>query len=347
MYLNLRRNSARVTKKAQRTANALTRDDVEKVAVIRHAAIGDFVVMRPFLIHLKRFFPKAKITLSVDRSAMYGLPHDLVDEVHIIDKRVKDQPSKKTSFFSRFRQIKELGEQDIIFDLTDSTLTILIVLFTKAKLKVGYPYRYIRQLFFDIAVPRSDFVLETDSMLHQLNVLGAPPQYPLEYGFEEYNRDVQSPYIIYFAGTSMKARCWSEKNFTELIKKVRAAFPGYKHIVLKGIKADEQFNDLYAPLAEYEDVIHQDSMPLEEVMAFLARSSLVVVGDTGIRNMAISMQAPTLGIMWSPGVSAIRYLPKDVKHAVVFNENFTVPTVEDVYEETSILLRKLYDKSTI
>lgn len=345
MYINLRRNSARVTKKAQQTANSLKRDDIKKVAVIRHAAIGDFVVMRPFLIHLKNFFPNARITLSVDRNAMYGMPEDLIDDVHIIDKRDKDDTSKKTSFFSRFRQIKMLAEQDIIFDLTDSTLTILIVLFTKARLKVGYPYRYIRQLFFDIAVPRSDFVLETDSMLHQLNVLGAPPQYPLEYGFKNYERDVEAPYIIYFAGTSMKARCWPEQNFTELIKRLRVDYPGYKHVVLKGIKADEQFNDLYAPLAEYEDVIHQDSMPLDEAMAFLAKSSLVIVGDTGIRNMAISMQAPTLGVMWSPGVSAIRYLPKDVKHAVVFNENFTVPTVDDVYLGASDLLERLYGEN--
>jgi len=342
MYINLRRNSARVTKKAQKKANGLTRDDIKKVAVIRHAAIGDFVVMRPFLIHLKRFFPNAHITLSADGNAMYGLPYDLVDDVHIIDKREKGDRSKKTSFFSRFRQIKALGEQDLVFDLTDSTLTILIVLFTKAKLKVGYPYRYIRQLFFDIAVPRSDFVLETDSMLHQLNVLGAPPQYPLEYGFEKYERDSKAPYIIYFAGTSMKARCWPEKSFTELIQRLRIEFPNYKHIVLKGIRSDEQFDELYGPLAQYDDVIHQESMVLEDVMPYLAKSSLVIAGDTGIRNMAISMQAPTLGIMWSPGVSAIRYLPKDIKHAVVFNEEFKVPTVDEVYEGTTRLLSKLY-----
>jgi len=70
---------------------------------------------------------------------------------------------------------------------------------------------------------------------------------------------------------------------------------------------------------------------------------VVVVSDTGIRNMAIAMQEPTLGIMWSPGVSAIRYLPKDIKHAVVFNENFTVPTVDDVYLGASDLLKRLYD----
>jgi len=341
MYLSFRRGSAYASKKAQKIANLMSRESVKNVTVIRHAAIGDFVVLRPFLVELRKFFPNAKITLSVDGNAIYGMPEDLVDDIHIIDKKQKNNPSKSTSFFQRYKQIKELQEQDVMFDFTDSSLTLMLTIFSKSKLKIGYPYRSFRRWFYDISVLRSDFTLETDSMMHQLNILGANTQYPLDYAYPRYEKDTEHPYIIYFAGASMQNRCWPEDKFSALILRLREEFPGYKHVILKGIRPEEQFNSIYEPLKEYDDVIHQESMPLDEVMPFLAKSSLVVAGDTGIRNMAISMEAPTLGVMWAHGIAAIRYLPKNIKHTVVFNENFEIPSVNEVEQGCTALLNRL------
>lgn len=345
MKLNFRRGAAFASHKAKEYFSDINPEDIKSVTVIRHAAIGDFVVMRPFLLELHKFFPNAKITLSVLRNAMYGMPEDLVDGIHIMDKVKTDGSGKKTSFFERVKQARELPEQDIIFDLTDSSMTLMLILLAKSKITVGYSYRALRRFFYDVSTLRSDFVLETQSMLHQLNVLGANTQhYPLEYGLTTQKRDAENPFIIYFGGASMQLRCWSETNFVGLIENMLEKYPEYQHIVLQGIKENEKFEDVYAPFRENPKVVHQQALPIEEIYDYLARASLVIVGDTGIRNMAIASNTPTLGVMWAGYISPLRYLPKVREHEVVFNTDFVPPSIAEVTKSAQKLMTYLYEK---
>ena len=345
MILNFRRGGAFANEKAKKYFKNKNPEDIKSVVVIRHAAIGDFVVMRPFLLELKNFLPNAKITLSVDSNAMYGMPDDLVDNIHIIDKMSKKDKSKKSTFFERLKQVKELPHHDILFDLTDSSLTLLMVIFANVDIKIGYSYRALRRLFYDLSTLRSDFVLETQSMLHQLNIIGANTKhYPLNYQLSTFKRDIKNPYIIYFAGASIKARCWGDNNFTDLISKMLIKYPNYKHVILKGIKDDEQFDDIYKPFINVDNVLHQDSLPIKNIYDYLAQASLVVVGDTGIRNMAIASNTPTIGLIFAEGVSPQKYLPKTKEHKVVFNTNYLKPSVDDVFNSTDTLLKNLYEK---
>ncbi len=343
LKLNFRRGGAFASKKAHEYLDEKNPQDIQKITVIRHAAIGDFVVMRPFLIELRKFFPNAKITLSVVKHYMYGLPYDLIDEIHIMRRYQED--GKKTGLFQRISEAKTLPAQDIIFDLTDSALTHLLLFFSQAQLKIGYPYRGAMRLFYDICTLRSDFVLETQSMLHQLNVLGANTQhYPLDYQLTTVSRNVIEPYIVYFAGASVPDRCWEKTKFIKLIEQTIQKYPDYKHVILKGIKKDEHFDEIYGPLSKYKNVIHHDSMSLKKIYDYLGAASLVVAGDTGIRNMAIASNTPTLGLMWAPHISPLRYLPKVQEHQVVFNTDFIQPSVDDVYENAIKMIDKLYEK---
>ena len=185
MKLNFRRGSAFASQKAKDYLETITPEDIKTVTVIRHAAIGDFMNIRPFLIEIKNFFPNVKLTLSVNKSAMYGLPEDLIDELHIMDKDDPNDKSKKTGLFYRIKQAKQLPPQDIIFDLTDSSMTLLLIIFSKAKLKIGYSYRAFRRWFYDISTLRSDFVIEAHSVLHMLNILGSHITNPKDYGYSK------------------------------------------------------------------------------------------------------------------------------------------------------------------
>ena len=339
--LNFRRGAAFASNKARTITSKLNPNDIKKITVIRHAAIGDMVVMRPVLVEMRKFFPNAYITLSIVSNYKYGIPDDLVDNVHTIDKTID---GKKTSFFQRIEQIKQLGEQDIIFDMADTSLSLLLCLFTKSTLKVSFTYRMIKRFFYDINTLRSDFVLETESMMHQLNVFGANTEYfPYDYKISTCSTDTNSPYIIYFAGASIKEKCWDESKFVELIEKMRLEYPSHKHVVLKGIKDDESFNEIYEPFKEYENVIHQDALPLDSIYDYLAEASLLVSGDTGIRNMAIAANTPTIGIMLAIGASPLRYYPRIEKHKVVYNLDFTQPSIDKVFNESKKLIIDLYN----
>ncbi len=338
MKLEFRRGSAFASKKTKTLLQHVQPEDITKIAVIRHAAIGDFMVMRPFLIELKKFFPNAQITLSVNRTAMYGLPEDLIDEIHIMDKDDPQDRSKKTGLFYRIRQAKTLPPQDIIFDLTDSTLTLLLTIFSTAKLKVGFPYRAMRRFFYDIATLRSDFVLEAESILHMLNIFGSKAGRPLDYGYaERYPKNIKNR-IVYFAGASMDDKCWEKEKFAALIDKMAGTYPDVEHVILQGIKENEKFLEIYQPVEQYENVALQETMELDSAMQYLADSRCVVANDTGIRNMAIAVETPTVGIFFATG--PFRYWPRDGKHDCVFNGDYRSPEIDDVYRSLSDLIER-------
>jgi ADP-heptose:LPS heptosyltransferase len=336
LKLNFRPKAAFASKKAANYLADKNPDDISQIVIVRHAAIGDFMNIRPFLIGLKSFFPSAKITLSTINSYTYGIPNDLINEVHVIDRTVGD---KKTSFFQRIKQIKQLPQADLLFDLTDSSLSLYTTIFSKPKLKIGYSYRSSRRFFYDISTLRSDFVLEADSVLHMLYMLGYSRHGDLEYGYGKLYPKKHAKQIVYFAGASMKNKCWSEDKFTTLIEQLSDQYPDYQHVILQGIRKDEQFLEIYSPISHKKNVKLQETMSLERVMQFLANSHLLISNDTGIRNMAIATQTPTIGIFFD--IAPFKYWPNEQKHDCVFNKNYQQPAMTDVLDSAVKMMEYL------
>lgn len=323
------------TRKARERAAAMSPESVRSIAVIRHAAIGDMMVLRPFLIQAREFFPNAKITLSIVNNYAYGAPEDLVDRVHVVHKK---KEGKKTTYGERLGDIKALGEHDIVFDMADTSLSGIICMMTKARLKIGFPYRKFKNsLFYDIAVLRSDLVPEVETLLHMLYILGAPKKQVLEYGYPSYETDRERPYIVYFTTASLGWKCWSQDRFAELIARSADAYPDVEHVVLEGIRDYEKVDGLMESLRAYPAVRKLDPMPLEELMPFLGKARMVVSGDTGIRNMAIAAGTPTVGIFFF--TVPYRYLPIDGRHHAVFNAEGDEPQVNEVLSHVEKLLK--------
>ena len=83
-------------------------------------------------------------------------------------------------------------------------------------------------------------------------------------------------------------------------------------------------------------------MDLDDTMNFMANSSCVISNDTGIRNMAIAVETPTVGIFFA--TAAFRYWPRDGKHHCVFNLEYSSPSVDAVYQATKNLMDTMYGK---
>lgn len=312
--------------KAHTIAKELSPQSVRSIAIIRHAAIGDMMVLRPFLLQARTFFPNATITLSIVNNYRYGTPVDLVDRVHIVHKKKGD---KKTSFAARWGDIRALGAHDIVFDMADTALSGLLTLVTLSKLKLGFPYRTIKNhLFYDIGIHRSDLVPEVETLLQMLYILGAPKFDTIDYGYPLYCTKKVQPYIVYFTSASLGWKWWPTEHFKVLIAQMAAQYPQYDHIILEGIHPEEKVDGLMKSLSGFTNVHKQAPLPLETIIPFLGESTLVVSGDTGIRNMAIAAQAPTLGIFFF--TVPYRYLPIDPRHRAVFNPEGSVPCVEEV-----------------
>ena len=54
-----------VSTRGKKLISKISPESVRRIVVIRHAALGDMVLTRPFLVELRNFFPNAKIVLSI------------------------------------------------------------------------------------------------------------------------------------------------------------------------------------------------------------------------------------------------------------------------------------------
>ncbi|MBM7456318.1 ADP-heptose:LPS heptosyltransferase [Oceanisphaera litoralis] len=308
-------------------ANEFDPIKVKKIAIIRHAALGDQVITRPFLVEARKFFPNAHITLCAVSHYQYGMPSDLVDSVHIMHGKSKN---KKTNPIEKIKNIKELPEQDIIFDLAATNRSYWMVALSKAKLKIGFPYRSILNgLLYDIAVLRSDFTAEVDVMLGMLKVLGHNPTYPLDFSYpsNQQHRNDRKPFIIYFNGASQESKMYPIAAQKELLQKATQALPEYQHIFLEGLNEKEKGHSLRV-LERHDNFSIQPCLDLEQLTQLLSQATLAVSTDTGIRNLAIATHTPTVGIFYS--TVPFRYTPSYEHHHIVMNADASLPSSDQV-----------------
>ena len=291
-----------VSKDAARKAAELDRSKVRNVAVIKHAALGDMLLVRPMLITLRETFPNARLTLSVVTNYMSGIPEDLVDHVHIAKGN-----EKHYSFRETLKSYKELGEQDVLFDISATSRSFWITKLTPAKLKVGFIHRGLHKFLYDIAVPRAHYRFEAESFMEQMHVIGIDFEWPLRFDMPKPESVREKPYVLYFATASVASKCWPAESFSELINNMCVELPDYEHLLLTGLARWEQ--NVARKIA---NEVKQSNFSLvpggPDTFSLVANADILVANDTSIRNMAIAYHTPTVGI-FPPSFTAFGYRP--------------------------------------
>jgi len=326
-------------RRARGVAASINPDEVKSIAVIRHAAVGDMVLTRPFLIELRRFFPNAAITLSLCSNYTRGAPEELVDRVHVVyGSDRKDVPLK-----AQIARARELGEHDLLFDLAVTPRSFYTCLLTRTKLKISFPYKAIeRHLFYDVAVQRSDFQFEADNILDTLRILGHRVEYPPQFLMPVESYQHPRPYLVYFPSASTPKKCWPKGHFSRLVDALSVKHPEYDHIILKGISEWETIDEIVDPLADRENVIAMQLNDFDETLSFVRGATLLIGNDTGIRNIAIACETPTVGVFFD--TEPYRYWPRYGLHDAVFCSDAQVPDVDAVQSSVEGLLVSLNNK---
>jgi len=313
-----------VRKKTREKFSSVLPEQIKSIAIIRHAALGDMILIRAFIHEARKFFPNARITLSIVSNYAYGVPEDMVDRVHV----AIGSDRREATIREQINQARALGPHDIVFDLAMTTRSVWLCLLNKFGMKIGYPYRTSQRWLYDAVIFRSDFEFEAQIMLDMLRLLGAKPALQPDFRIDVKAHQQQGRNIIYFTSASTADKCWPKHHFAELIRKASSSYPDYSHTILNGIASWEDAADLAEQLSDLDNVHFQQAMEINETLSYLKAASLLVCNDTGIRNMAISCETPTVGIFFN--TVPYRYWPKYGKHDAVFNENGTVPEVEKV-----------------
>ena len=323
-----------ISNKGKEQLQKLSIENVKSIAVIRHAALGDMILTRNFLIEAKKLFPNAKITLSVVSNYTRGVPSDLIDVLHTISLNDKN----KNNIAHLVRSSKELGDHDLIFDLATTSRSIWLCKFNRAKLKIGFPYRNLyRYVFYDITVPRSDVNFEADNMLSLLKPFGLKISYPLKFNTPGEPNIREKPYVLYFTSASIPDKCWPAENFAELIKLMSESFPDHDHLILKGVKDWESIDSIIDKLKTVQNVFPLDLISsVEDLISFVKGARLVVSNDTSIRNIAIVCEVPSVGIFFL--TPPFRYQSQNPIHKVVYESDCSIPAVLEVFKASQALL---------
>ena len=313
-----------LSKNAFAKAETLDKNKITRIAVIKHAALGDLIQTRPFLIEIRKAFPKAKIILSVVSNYMKGIPDDLIDEIHIAKGN-----EKKYGFRESLKSYKDLGDQDILFDLTATSRSFWITFFTKATLKVGFKHKGLERLLYDVAIPRAHYRFEAETFLEQANVLGVRHQWPLDYAYPLPEKIIETNYISYFATASTAEKCWPPELMAELINKSCEQYPNTQHILIPGL-ADwelETAKIIEKRVGNKENFSMSESGP--KAISLICHAQAVVLNDTGMRNLAIAADTPTVCI-YPISSHVFGYTPLFGKHKAVVNGETEPAKVGDV-----------------
>ena len=327
--------SAWVAKHAAAKIAHLEFSDIQTIAVIKHGGMGDLVLTRPFFRTLRDWFPNATLTASAISHELNGIPHDLIDRLHVCVG--KDQ--RPVSFRRKLQSYKELGPQDLLFDITTLNASFWITRVTPAKLKIGFQHRFHHRFLYDVAVPRSDYKLEAETFLEQLYTLGLKYDWPLDFGYPPSQGSPGRPFLLYFPTASEASKCWPANHFADLLRQLAETVPELDHLVMFGLQEWEQNvgEEIVKPLAGVNNVRPIRRALWEETQNLVHDARLVISNDTGIRNLAIAMGSPTLGIFTA--TMPFRYLPRFGRHEVLYDPMGGTPTVEAAFEGAMNLLR--------
>lgn len=292
---------------------------VGRVAVIKHAALGDLVLSRPFLREVRRHFPAARLTLGLSSNYQRGAPLDLVDGVHLVQRGL---PWREA-----LANYRELGAQDIVFDLTATARSRWVVLLNRPGLAVGMAGSRLDGRLYDIVVPRTGFKYEAESFLDLLGAVGLDTAWPPDFALPALPRPQPAPYVAYFATASTPGKCWPADRFAALVGGMAAARPDLDHVVLAGLADWELATaaQLTAALAGIPRA--RVAGPEADLFGWVGSAELLVSNDTGARNLAIAGGVPTVGLFFdSP---PFRYLPRFGRHEALFHAGRALPSVAE------------------
>lgn len=298
-------------------------DRVQTVAVIKHAAFGDLLLLRPFLLLLREHFPQARVTLSLISHYQRGAPEDLVDRLHVV-------PGSKEGkgWLATYRAYRELGPQDLLFDLTASTRSFLISRVTPARFKIGFQYRSVHKRVYDMAVPRGCFRFEAETFLDLLHPFGIRYDLPLRFELPVEGEPPSRSSIVYFPTASHPEKAWPVEHFISLIREMARRHPGDEHVILAGLADWEQqrAGAILAGVNECPNVRLHPAGP--DDAALIKGARLLVANDTGIRHLGIALGTPTAGIFFL--TPPFRYWPRWGHHQVAWRADGEMPEPGEV-----------------
>ena len=278
-----------------------------RILLIRPGGIGDAVLLVPAILALKEKFPEAEITVLAERrnaSAFALCP--------VVDRLLcYDTPAHL------FQAVR--SRYDLVIDTEQwHRLSAVVARLTGSPLSIGFGTNDRKRLFSH-SIGYSHEHYEAYSFLNLLAPLGITPPAALQAPF----LSVPGPafaradallaplaaarLVAIFPGASIAERRWGGERYGEVA--ARLVSDGLSVVVVGG-KEDAEEGELIVAGCGGLNLAGQTT--LAETAAVLARSALLISGDSGVLHIAVGLGVPTVSL-FGPGIEA-KWGPKGEGH---------------------------------
>ena len=283
---------------------------VNSILLIRPGGIGDSVLLAPMIHHLKKKYPTTQITILAERrnAGVFSLI-PAVDQLYCYDR-----PAEFWQAVSK--------KYDVVIDTEQwHRLSAIVARLVRAPLKIGFATNERRRMFTH-SRPYSHDDYEISSFYHLIESLtGVSEQAKPTFPFLTIPATAQEsagkllatldhkPFVAVFPGASIPERRWGAARFKAVAAEL--AQKGYGVVVVGGTvdQADAQI------IAGESGLNLAGQTSLAETAAVLARSALLVSGDSGVLHIAVGLGVPTVSL-FGPG-RALKWAPRGNLHTVI------------------------------
>lgn len=277
----------------------IDKEKVKKILIIKLRGIGDVVLSTVVLNNLRKDFPIAQIDYLVEAPSMPGLSGlKDVNEVLIFERK---NFWKKVSLIGRIRKTR----YDLVFDFFTNPSTAIITFLSRAKYRVGFPYRG-RTYAYNIFGPAERGKYHAARLhLETLKLLGLTySEKELHYFInvsslsfaEKYFNSVFSDkdFVIGLCPTGGWAskKCDPEK-FAEIADAVKSKYNS-RILILWGY-SDEKDARKIQQLMKQKSVL-APLTSIQELAALISKCSVLIANDSGPMHISTAVGTPVLSL---------------------------------------------------
>ena len=276
----------------------ISKDSKKKILVIKLRGIGDVVLSTVILDNLKTDFPNSTIDYLTDfpsKAALEGLPQ--INKVLIFPR---DNTWERIKLIKRIRKEK----YDLVFDFFSNPSTALITFFSKARYRIGFPYRgrkYAYNLFgpeerskyhaAELHLKTLEMILLTHSFKNLYFYTSERDKLFADNFLAENN--LQNSFIVGISpsGGWQSKKCEPEK-FAEIGNEIIKRYDA-KIIIVWGRSDKEDAEKIHRLIS---GSFLAPSTSLNEMAAFIQRCNFLIANDSGPMHISTAVGTPVLSI---------------------------------------------------
>lgn len=309
---------------------------INKIAILRANALGDFLVTLPAIDAIRTAYPNAEIVLlgkpwhkeflipertTIDRVIVVPLMKGIRDE-----RNVTEDLSEQEKFF---RDMQNEHFDIAIHFQGNGVSANSFINRLKAKLTVGLTSENAAKI--DKAIDFYYYQSEVLRYLEVTSLINAKPV-TLEPRINVLKKDIEEikgllsfldkkPYVVLHPFATDIRRAWPKENYIPLADWL---CENNFEVVFTGSPEDYEEVEYIISKMKYKGINTCGTTSVGGLSAILQKSSLVIGGDTGPLHLARAVNTPTVGLYWAPNL--INWGPVTRKiHKPVISWKMTCP----------------------